>query len=472
MNQETKNRTRQWLLRGNLRVALLLITFGAQIHLAKAQNKQFSGAHIQPAMLANAPFSRLKLTLAGAVDLALKQNLDIQIANIETASKQQDRLISRSELLPHVSFDADDAITRYNTKAQLGIQPSIIPHEVGPYQSIHVGPTFSTPIFDLTLIRQYQASGHRLLATRADEQTVHEGTVLLAVSEYMAHLRALASITAAESRVELADRLAHQAQDLLNDGVASKIDVSRAQVRLREEKQVLVDDQRDAETTLYALKRILNVPDGEQVEFADQQNFFSTPSLDVSDPLSTALEQRPELHALSESIKAAESAHKAAVAESMPNLTFEGRWNEQGQTFSTLTPGYEYRFNVRIPIFTGGRLSAERKSTALAEQRTQKQLAQERNLVTEQVRDGQVALQAALHQVELGRQEVQLANEEVSLSQGRFQSGVSDNIEVTTAQDALARANDTEIGALFHYNIARAQLARAIGSVERTYTHP
>jgi outer membrane protein len=471
MNQENKKQTRQWLLTGNLRAALLLIIFGAQIQAVSAQNEQSSGTQIQAAMLPNAASSSEKLTLAGAADLALKQNLDIQVANIETASKQQDRLIARSELLPHAGFDANDAVTRYNTKAELGVQPSIIPHEVGPYQSIHVGPTFSTPIFDLTLIRQYQASGHRLLARRADEQTVRDETVLLAVSEYMAHLRAVASITAAESRVELADRLAHQAQDLLNDGVASKIDVSRAQVRLREEKQGLIDDERDAETTLYALKRILNVPDGEQIEFADQQDFFATPSLDLSDPLSTALEQRPELHSLSESIKAAESAHKAAVAESLPNLTFEGRWNEQGQTFSTMTPGYEYRFNVRLPIFTGGRLSAERKSTALAEQRTQKQLAQERNLVTEQVRDGQVDLQAALQQVELGRQEVQLANEEVSLSQGRFQSGVTDNIEVTTAQDSLARANDTEIGALFRYNIARAQLARAVGSVEQTYTH-
>jgi len=442
---------------GKIWPALLLFIFGAQIQAAMAQN---------------APSSSQKLTLTKAVDLALKQNLDIQIANIATASKQEDRVIARSELLPHAGFDTSDAITRYNTKAQLGVQPSIIPHEVGPFQAIHVGPTFSIPIFDLTLIRQYQASGHRLLATQADEQTVREETVLLAVSEYMAHLRALASITAAESRVALADRLAHQAQDLLTDGVASKIDVSRAQVRLREERQHLIDDQRDAETTLYALKRILNLPDSQQIEFADQQDFFSTPSFDISDPLSTALEQRPELHSLSESVKAAESAHKAAVAESFPNLTFEGKWNEQGQTFNSMTPGYEYRFNVRFPIFTGGRLSAERKSTALAEQRTQKQLAQERNSVTEQVRDGQVELQAALHQVELGRQEVQLANEQVSLSQGRFQSGVTDNIEVTAAQDSLARANDTEIGALFRYNIARAQLARAVGKVEQTYTHP
>jgi outer membrane protein TolC len=472
MDQEIENRGRERLLTGKTWGALLLISFGAQIQVVRAQNEQSSDARIEAAMLANTSSSSEKLTLTGAVDLALKQNLDIQIANIDTASRKQDRVIARSELLLHARFDANNAITRYNTKAQLGVQPSFLPRDVGPYQAIHVGPTFSTPIFDLTLIRQYQESGHRLLATRANEQIVRQETALLTVSEYMAHLRALASITAAQSRVKLADRLAHQADDLLTDGVASKIDLSRAQVRLSEEKQQLIDAQRNAETTLYALKRILNLPDSQPIEFADKQDFFSTPPLDLSDPLSTALKQRPELHSLSESIKAAESAHQAAVAESLPKLTFDGKWNEQGQTLSTLTPGYEYRFDVRFPIFTGGRISAERKSAALAERRTLIQIAQERNQVTEQVRDGQVELQAARHQVELGRQQVQLANEEVSLSQARFQSGVTDNIEVTAAQDSLARANDTEIGALFRYNVARAQLARAVGGVEQTYTHP
>jgi outer membrane protein len=152
----------------------------------------------------------------------------IQIANIETATRQQDRAIARAALLPQAGLEADDAIVRYNTKAQLGVQPAIIPHDVGPYQAIHVGPAFSTPLFDLTLIRRYQASGHRLLAGQADEQTVREETVLLAVSEYMAHLRALAGIIASQSRVGLAERLTRQAQDLLTDGVASKIDESRA----------------------------------------------------------------------------------------------------------------------------------------------------------------------------------------------------------------------------------------------------
>jgi len=442
----------------SLRIAagLLLLILGAQPRMAIAQD---------------APAANQQLTLTTAVDLALKQNLNLQIADIETVKRQQDRVIARSELLPQANLGADDSVNRHNLRALLGTQIPIVPHSIGPYDVVHVGPAFSVPIFDLTLVRQYQESGHRLLATRADEQTVREETVLLAVSEYMAHLRALASITAAQSRIELAERLAHQADDLLTDGVASKIDVSRAQVRLREERQRLIDAESDAKTTLYALKRILNLPESQQIEFIDKQNFFSTPSLHVSDPLSTALEQRPELRSLSEDTKVAHLARLAAIAQSFPKFTFNGYWDLQGQTFSTATPGYQYLIGVSVPIFTGGRLSAERKRTKLMEQQTQTQLAQERNEVIEQVRDGQVELQAALNQVELGRQQVSLANEEVSLAQGRFQSGVADNVEVTTAQDSLARANDSEIGALFRYNIARAQLAHAIGSTEQTYSH-
>jgi len=450
------DQTRRWLLAMSLRFALPVMVISPTFQEIRAQTDSE------------------RLTLPRAVDLALKQNLDVQIADIEIATRQQERAIARSELLPHASFEVDDSVNRHNLRALLGIEIPIasVPHNIGPYQAVHVGPAFSTPVFDLTLVRKYQASEHLLLASRADAQTVREETVLLTVSEYLAHLRARASITAAESRVELATRLARQADDLLRDGVASRIDVSRSQVRLREEQQRQIDAERDADTTLYALKRIMNVADSQQIDFGDVQNFFQTPPFDLLDPLATALLQRPELHSLAESIKAAQSAHKSAVAESLPKFNFRGFWNEQGQTFNTADPGYQYEFDMRLPIFTGGRLSAERQRTALVTIRTQKELAQERNLITEQVRDGQAELQAALHQVEFGREEVQLANEEVSLSQGRFQSGVTDNIEVTVAQDSLARANDAEIEALFRYNIARAQLARAIGSEQQTYTHP
>ena len=177
----TKNDSLQRFTSCIIAAALLLIVLPAPAGAAMGQDP---------------PSASQSLTLKDAVNLALKQNLDLQIANIETAIQQQGHVIARSELIPHAGFVANYEVTRYDTKAELGVQPSIIPHDVGPYQAMHIGPTLFTPIFDLTLIRQYQESGHRLQANRADEQTVSEETVLLAVGDYMAHLRALASITA------------------------------------------------------------------------------------------------------------------------------------------------------------------------------------------------------------------------------------------------------------------------------------
>ncbi len=412
-----------------------------------------------------------QLTLDGAVELALRQNLDSQIATLNIATAQEQRALALSELLPHASLDATETISRYNLKALIGVQFPAVGKSIGPYQSVHAGPAFSGPVFDLTLIREYQASGHRLRAVREDEQSVREETVLLTVSEYMVHLGALASIDAAESRVQLATDLMRQAQDLLNEGVASKIDVSRADVRLREEQQRLIDAQRDADTSMNALRRILNIHGTEEIELLDRDGFTETPSLELVNPIETAVSQRPELRSLTETIRADNLERKAAFAHSLPTLGFTGRWNEQGQTLTTVTPGYEYAFEFRTPIFTGGRLRAERKTAALEEVRAERQFDQARNRVTEQVLDGQVELQSALHQVSLGRKQVALANDELTLSQGRFKAGVTDNIEVIAAQDSLARANDQEISALFRYNIARAQLARAVGAGERTYSH-
>ena len=55
-------------------------------------------------------------------------------------------------------------------------------------------------------------------------------------------------------------------------------------------------------------------------------------------------------------------------------------------------------------------------------------------------------------------------------AQDRFRAGVANNIEVITAQDDLARANDNQITALYRYNQSRADLARATGQMETLYT--
>lgn len=416
------------------------------------------------------PTTTLTLNLRESVSTALKQNIDIQIATLNIAAQQQEKNIARSGLLPHASLDASEAIERFNLKATFGLQLPEVPHSIGPFQSIHAGASFQILVFDLALLKQYQASGHKLSASRQDARAVREQMVLLTVSEYTAHLRAAADVSAAQARVTLAARLLHQAEDLKKNGVATKIDVSRADVRLSEENQRLIDAKTQEQTTLFALKRILNLPDATLLAFSDDQEFFSTPDLQIDHSVNAALKNRPDLLSLSDSFQAAQSEHKAAVSRTLPTLNVNGRWDQEGPALSRLVPGYKYELDFRVPIFTGGRLKAEREEALIVERRAKMHLADAQNRVIEQTRDGQAELQAATDQVGVAKKQVSLAQEELDLAQGRFASGVTDNIEVIAGQDALARGNDAQIAALFRYAVARAQLARAVGASEQVYT--
>ncbi|HEV2715436.1 MAG TPA: TolC family protein, partial [Terriglobales bacterium] len=56
------------------------------------------------------------------------------------------------------------------------------------------------------------------------------------------------------------------------------------------------------------------------------------------------------------------------------------------------------------------------------------------------VRAALLSLQSTADQVTVAQQGQDLAERELKLTQDRFRSGVTNNIEVTTAQDELARA--------------------------------
>jgi outer membrane protein len=90
--------------------------------------------------------------------------------------------------------------------------------------------------------------------------------------------------------------------------------------------------------------------------------------------------------------------------------------------------------------------------------------------IVDEVKSALDQLAAARNSVDVANLGYQLAQEEVAQAQRRFQAGVTTNVEVVTAQDALARASDNQIGALYQFNLSRAALAYATGEIEAMYT--
>jgi len=414
----------------------------------------------------------LRLTLRDAVQLALRENPQVQIANLNVAQSLEDQAVARSALLPQAGLQVSEQTRRFSVPALFGL-PHIpgfpLPGHIGPFEVYQGGANFSMPVFDLTLWRRWRASQENVGASREQSQDVREQIATLVVSQYLGSLRAAAAVQAAQSRVTLAQALYEQAADLQKNGAGTRIDTLRSNVELQNERQRLLEAQTQLQTSVYGLAQLLNVDPTREIELADSVSFFETPPIEVDRSLEAAYTHRPEMRALLYREREAELEKRQASGARYPTLTFDGNWSEQGLTPDTAVPSYAYGVTLNVPLFTGGRIGAQTARADLELRKVAQQRQEQRNQIALQVKTALAQLAAARNEVDVANQAIALAQEEVAQARDRFQAGVADNIEVVTAQDALARANDNQIVALYRYNQARADLARATGQMEAVY---
>jgi outer membrane protein TolC/ABC-type transporter Mla MlaB component len=422
---------------------------------------------------ANLPSDTLRLTLEQSVALALKQNPTQQIAVLTAAESVQDKNITRSELLPQADMRLADSANRVNLKAQFGGEsfPGLpFPGHLGPYQIFATGPAFSTSLLDLSLWKRYQASRSAVDASNANSLSTREQVILLVVSQYIGTLRAVANVEASKSRVELAQALYDQAADLQKEGVGTGIDTLRANVELQNEKQRLIEAENDRDASLFGLSRLLNLDPRQKVALADSLSFFETPQPEVEASIDAALADRQEWKAILAEEKVVRYQKQASQFSRLPSLRFDGDWAYLGTSINNSIPTYQYQASVNFPLFTSGRIHAEIAKANLEVLKLDQQKADLRNQIALDVKTSLLNLASARTEVQVANLGVELAREEVSQARDRFRAGVANNIEVISAQDSLARANDNQILALYRFNQARADLARAVGQMEKTYS--
>jgi len=420
----------------------------------------------QPSPRASGP---LKLTLREAVGIALKQNPQVQVANLNLAVAQENQTVARSGLLPQANFAASEDVRRENIQTAFGQRIPGFPQHTGPFWIFQGGPTGSAPVFDLAAWHRWRESKENATGARAQELTVREQNVLLVVSQYLGSLRATADVSASQSRVDLAKALSGQAADMQQSGVGTRIDTLRANVQYQNEQQRLIEARTTLETSLYGLARLLSVDPDRPIELADASEFFNTPAYSANETMEQAFAQRPEMKAMASEIRAAELERKTAQDARLPRIALNASWSEQGLSPATAIPVYDFGASLEVPLFTGGRIHAQIAVADIQLKKLAQRQTDLRNQIAQEVRTSAAQMQSAKSEVDVANLGIDLARQEVAQARDRFQAGVANNIEVVTAQDELARANDNQIVALYRYNQARADLAHATGQMESLY---
>lgn len=412
------------------------------------------------------PEISIPLSLKDAVQLALKQNPRIVASRLLSLESDRERQISRSALLPQASLTATGVLGQFNVASEERTSKRTTG---GPYQMVQAGPAYSQSLLDLPLFRSYQIAREGVRESIAAENVTREDIVATVVSQYILVLRAFAIYDAAKSRVALAGRLYEQAASLQKTGLGLKIDTTRAQVELQNERQNLIDAETLTHTSNYILAELLDFPRDREPAVSDELQFFDLPVVETATAIDSALVKRPEMQAEAAKEHITRLEQKAASEERSPQIEFSGDWLYQGSRFNNGIPAYTYQITFNFPLFTGGRIHAEIARTNLE----QKRIEQDRQLletrIVREVKSAIDELDAAHKNVEVANLGLQLATDEVAQAERRFTAGVTTNVEVVTAQDALARANSNQIEALYRFNQSRVNLAQAMGEVQNTY---
>ena len=293
-------------------------------------------------------------------------------------------------------------------------------------------------------------------------------TVLADVADsYFAHLRNLRRLDVLDANIARAKSLLELARNQFNAGVATQIDVTRAEAQVAQAEQARLQQ----ETTLFQsellLKRLLDFDPAGAMRLDDFRVRRANPTLFAFSEQKTAFEKRADYLAAQKALEQTKINVTSAGLQRWPSLNLNGNYGVASKDWDDEEKQEQWALGlgVSVPVFDGLRTSADRR-IALSRQRAQE--FRVRSLELQISSELRLAVQDAGSrnaQIEVAEKSLRLAQEELRLAQQRYQQGVADNREVVEAQNRLAIAEDNLVEATFQYNLSRVELARAKGDV-------
>jgi outer membrane protein TolC len=412
------------------------------------------------------PFSG-SLSFREAIERGLAFNLGAVDASSLVKQARGLRGVARSALLPNLVGNASVTAEQFNLAA-IGVQGTPIPGfsfptVTGPFSIYDLRARLSQAVVDRTAWQNFRSAS---ATARADELTIEDTRDLIVLAVGGTYLQTLATgarLESARAQLETANALYQQNAQRRAVGIVAQLDVDRSQVQALSQQQRLLSLEADFAKQKINLARMVGLPPVDSYNLGDRIPFSAAPPLTLDDALQQAREQRADLKAAAAQVEAAERALAAARAERLPTVTVNADVGALGNTPASAQLTYAVVGAVRVPIWLGGRISGEIQQAEAAVTQRRGELEDLTSQIEGDVRKSFLDLRATTTQVEVADRNRQVAAEALTLTRQRFDAGVSDNVEVIQAQEALSNAELDYINSIFSHNVAKLGLARAIG---------
>ena len=410
--------------------------------------------------------SSYRLTLREAIDKGLQANLSVLVADTRVQELEGTRVRRLANLLPKVRAQSYASLQNRNLRA-FGISFPGVPEVVGPFSNYDFRIYADQSIVDLQSYRNWKAADVLAESGKLDYQNARDLVTRSIASLYLTGQAAAARAEAAQSRVTASDALYRLAKDRHDTGVATGVDVLRAQVELANDKQVLLAAQNQYKQTLLSLARNIGMTPGTPLELAEPLAFEPLSRPQIESSISSALLSRPDYLSLAMQRRSLAEQERANHARNYPRVGVSGNYGGLGRSIGSVQGTGLIQGTIDFTIFDRDR-GGEAQEIAARLRRIDDQIADLRRGIDQDIREALLNLESTEEQVQVAKEGQDLAQRELTLAQDRFESGVTNNVEVVTAQDSLARAQENYILAVSSHADARFSLSRAMGGTEQS----
>lgn len=413
--------------------------------------------------------AQMRLTLSGAVELALSENPTIRIAEMEVARYDYVKRQTWGALLPQVS--ASGNYTRSIVKSEMRGGLSF-----GADNTFAVQGDLSLPLFAPSVYRTLRMNDAQMAAA-VESARASRITLVAEVKKTFYNIllaeQSLAVLRESEATVQ---RTVDDTEVQYRNGLASEYDLLTAQVQLSNLRPTILQTENSIKLAKLQLKMYLSVPEDVELEVEGSLDAMRDEVLAGTDGLTIDLSENTDLRSLELQEELLHRSLRAANAGRLPTLAAFGTASYTGndmEPFMGMGAGDDSRYfwthpisvglQLSVPIFSG--LTKTNKSRELKNQIAQ--IALQRDYARQQV---DVQVRAALNDLLTARETmfaqektVEQARQAYRISDARYRAGAGTILELNSAQLSHTQAQLNFSQAIYDYLSAKAEYDRIAG---------
>jgi outer membrane protein len=426
-----------------------------------------------PVKIEQVPDENEELTLERTVQLALARNPQLSLTREEIEAAENIRKRAWSQFFFKVR--GSYSYTRLHKEPILeGIDIPGFPNEVaiGTKDNFNFGASVQQPVFTgFSIVTQYELAKLGFDMAKVRYKSAKLDLIRDVKIGFFSILRAEKGVFVEEQAVLQLESQVKRALDFYQVGMTPKNDYLKANVVLANAQQQLTVARNAVQVIEADFNRLLRLPVEKPVKVKDIL-VYKPLKLKLDEAFKQAHANRPQLleaklaveRTLKE-VKLAQSGYYPSIVVSLNYSKFGDTYKLNGSPFQReeewdVTTGLDWTFWE----WGSTKHDVDEKRTRVRQASDALQAVQD--TVDFEVKRAYVNLRESEKNIGVAETSIEEAEENYRMEVERYEQQVNTNTDVLEAQTLLARARDNHYNALYRYNLAVAELQRAMGMTE------